>query len=47
MAQLESLMEYGADVSLKFDDGILPANSILLGLHSSVLRGAVETAAVC
>ena len=40
--QLQELMQYDADVQLKFDDGDLPGKSYLLGLHSSVLQGAVE-----
>lgn len=39
---LESLMGYNADLSLEFQDGRLPGNSTLLGIHSSVLRGACE-----
>lgn len=35
-------MSYGADVVVKFQDGTLPANSVVLGMCSSVLRGAVE-----
>jgi hypothetical protein len=41
-SRLEELIDYNADVTLEFDDGNLAANSTLLGLYSSVLRGAVE-----
>lgn len=41
-SKLEELMGYGADVVLEFQDDVLNANSIVLGLYSSVLRGAVE-----
>jgi len=43
--QLDELMQYNSDVTLQFDDGTLPGNTTLLGMHSSVLRGAVEAEA--
>lgn len=43
--QLDELMQYNSDVTLQFDDGTLPGNTTLLGMHSSVLRGAMEAEA--
>lgn len=40
--QLEALMGLNADTELRFDDGVLPANSYVLSFFSSVLRNAVE-----
>lgn len=44
-SRLKELIDYNADVTLEFEDGTLAANSTLLGLYSSVLRGAVEVEA--
>jgi hypothetical protein len=41
---LEELIDFKADVTLEFQDGTMSANSTLLGLYSSVLRGATEVA---
>jgi len=40
--QLARLMTVCADAELRFDDGVLPANSGMLSVFSSVLRDAVE-----
>lgn len=40
--QLERLMTVCADAELRFDDGVLSANSGMLSVFSSVLRDAVE-----
>lgn len=40
--QLEELMSIDADTELRFDDGVLKANSTVLSFFSSVLRGAIE-----
>jgi hypothetical protein len=39
--QLEDLMSIDADTELRFDDGVIQANSTLLSVYSSVLRAAV------
>jgi hypothetical protein len=44
MPDLEELMCWMVDTVLKFDDGELQCNSAVLGMCSSVLRGAVEAA---
>lgn len=41
--QLKELMSIDADTELRFDDGILPANSTVLSFFSSVLRAAIES----
>lgn len=42
MPELEELMSFRADTVLKFEDGEIHCNSTMLGMFSSVLRGAVE-----